>query len=284
MPVLVRGDTVSADQLLKKVAKALDMKMVGMKNFGIFEGLHTPIKKFKCSDKVKTSSKGLSLQKWCFDLRKEKKEIVKDPVALYLTCLQARSQIMQGILTPTPEQMAKLEDHNEPAFLDSTSYLSVCHCMEDYMTAYIKHCELKIELCIGSLKLPVGAVFSIRANKRGMRLQAEHKEYFISWRKMKRWTRAEDDLYVTYDLYSCTHDTYSTLSIETPQAPYLVAVTIEMIKTLQGEMDGVIFQTSDLKMDENGEVVEWNNITFDPGQFKAETEAGNKYIDLSTLT
>ena len=46
----------------------------------------------------------------------------------------------------------------------------------------------------------------------------------------------------------------------------------------------MIFQTSDLKMGENGDVLEWNNITFDPKQFKAETEAGNKYIDLSTYT
>lgn len=49
-------------------------------------------------------------------------------------------------------------------------------------------------------------------------------------------------------------------------------------------MNGVIFQTSDLKMGPNGDVLEWNNITFDPIQFKAETEAANKYIDLSTLT
>eukprot|EP00057_Strongylocentrotus_purpuratus_P019307 XP_011673781.1 PREDICTED: uncharacterized protein LOC754346 [Strongylocentrotus purpuratus] len=164
------------------------------------------------------------------------------------------------------------------------SYLSVCHCMEDYMTAYIKHCELRRELSIGSLQLTAGTTFSMRANKRGLRLRVEQKEYFVSWRKIKRWTRAEDDLYVTYELYSCSHDTVNILSIETPQAPYLVSVTIEMIKTLQGEMNGVIFQTSDLKMGPNGDVLEWNNITFDPLQFKAETEAANKYIDLSTLT
>ncbi|XP_071482394.1 uncharacterized protein [Diadema antillarum] len=281
--VLVLGETVSADLLLRKVAKALDMKASSLKHFGICEGLHTPIKKYKCSDRIKTNSKGLSLQKWCFDLKLEKQDIVNDPVALYLTCLQARSQIMQGILNPSPEQSTKLEDHNEPGFLDSLSYMSVCHCMEDYMTAYFKHCELRKELLIGSLKLPTGTKFTLRASKRGMRLQVYTKEYFISWRKIKRWTKAEDDLYVTYELYSVTHDSSSTLVIETPQAPYLVAVTIEMIKTLQAEMNGMIFQTSDLRIGENGEVVEWNNITFDPRQFNAETEEARRYTDLATL-
>ena len=51
----------------------------------------------------------------------------------------------------------------------------------------------------------------------------------------------------------------------------------------QGEMNGIIFQTSDLRIGENGEVMEWNNITFNHKQFNAESEAASKYIDLSTL-
>lgn len=57
------------------------------------------------------------------------------------------------ILSQFPSFHPLLLDHNEPAFLDSMSYLSVCHCMEDYMTAYIKHCELRRELSIGSLQV-----------------------------------------------------------------------------------------------------------------------------------
>ncbi len=53
---------------------------------------------------------------------------------------------------------------------------------------------------------------------------------------------------------------------------------------LQAELKGPVFQTSDLKRNKHGEVIEWNNITFSATRFNAEKEFAENYVDISTVS
>ncbi|XP_071820359.1 uncharacterized protein [Apostichopus japonicus] len=280
--ITVRGEEVAVETILRKAAYALNMQQRSLKYFGLFQGLHTPIRKYRAGTKVPIDTPGLSLQKWSFD-PKEETDLVKDAVALYLACMQVRTEIEQGKLVLSEAQEEILREHDDPGFLVSMPYLEECQKMANYSSVSLQLCELHEDFAIGSLTIPAGSAIILTVTQRGMHITFQGNKYFCSWRKIKSWTRPDKDLFITFEVYSIPTDSYSFLQLETPQAPYLLSAVIEMIKILQKETSTESFQTSDLTLDHDGTVLSWNNAVFSKSHFTAEKEMASNSTDLSTI-
>ncbi|KAI8738732.1 CAunnamed protein product, partial [Biomphalaria glabrata] len=89
-----QNGTVLSCDVLRKVGDVLGLKKESLCHFVICQGLEAPIRCFKKGDIILGDQQGLSLQKWCFDLKEEKNLIQKDPVATNLIFLQAHHDIL----------------------------------------------------------------------------------------------------------------------------------------------------------------------------------------------
>ncbi|XP_070531639.1 sorting nexin-27-like isoform X2 [Ptychodera flava] len=281
--VSIPGESTTAEVLLKKSAAELGIKGSSLRYVGLFEGLENPTRKFKDIDIVDVNATDLCIQKWCFDIRAEKKLLTKnDEAALKFLFTQAKADIKNGKLKPTEEQRAKLEENCDPQFPVPLQYINLCQNLEDYTSAIIRNCSIHKEFTAKSVSIPEGAQVTIAATRRGLRLELTNKTCFVSWRKVKSWTRAERDMYLMYEMYSVSNNNFTQLHIKTPQAPYLLAVTLEMIRILQEELDGPPFQTSDVKMEgEEGAIVAWSNVMFTTKRTALEGQLAEQYTDLS---
>ncbi|PIK57853.1 hypothetical protein BSL78_05236 [Apostichopus japonicus] len=262
--ITVRGEEVAVETILRKAAYALNMQQRSLKYFGLFQGLHTPIRKYRAGTKVPIDTPGLFNAEVVVD-PKEETDLVKDAVALYLACMQVRTEIEQGKLVLSEAQEEILREHDDPGFLVSMPYLEECQKMANYSS------------------IPAGSAIILTVTQRGMHITFQGNKYFCSWRKIKSWTRPDKDLFITFEVYSIPTDTYSFLQLETPQAPYLLSAVIEMIKILQKETSTESFQTSDLTLDHDGTVLSWNNAVFSKSHFTAEKEMASNSTDLSTI-
>lgn len=280
--ITLRGEEVPVETILRKVAYALNMQPKSLKYFGLFQGLHTPIKKYRAGTLVPVNTPGLSFQKWSFD-PKEEEDLVKDAVALYLACIQVRTEIEQGKLVLSEAQEEALKEHDDPEFLVSMPYLEECQKMANYSAVSLQLCEMQETFEMGSLEIPAGSAIGLMATKRGLILTFQGTQYFCSWRKIKSWTRAERDLFIRFEVYSIANNSYSFLQLETPQAQYLLSAIIEMIKILQRETNAESFKTSDLVLDIDGTVYAWKNAIFSKQHFTAEKELASMYTDISTI-
>ncbi|XP_038045425.1 uncharacterized protein LOC119720002 [Patiria miniata] len=286
--VPVKEETVLAEDFILTVGKALGLKQSSVKFFGIFQGLLHPCKKFRSIDAVPMNVKDLTIQRWCFDSSKENK-LLNDPVATQLIYAQTRTYIEEGLLKPSEELLAELEENKDPS--SAAKYIKLCHSIPGYNSVHLPDCRMHKEF--GLLPdIKTDSAVNVTLMQRGMLLgvvresgsDSIEEEYFISWRKIQRWRKHEEDAcLVTYSIYSVPSDDYTCLCIHTTQANYLLAATIEMIKGLQSELGGPIFQTSDLVRNRRREVIEWNNIVFSRTRFNAEREIAEKYIEVSML-
>ncbi|XP_077986399.1 uncharacterized protein LOC144440846 isoform X2 [Glandiceps talaboti] len=281
--VSVPGESTSAEALLKKAAAQLGIKSCSLKYIALFDGLENPTRKYKDIDIVDVNTKDVSIQKWCFDVQVEKKDIMKnDEAAMKLFFLQAKADIKNGKLKPTEEQKAKLEENCDPEFAVPLQYIYLCQTLEDYTSAVIKNCTIHKDFRAKAIAVSEGTPAVVAATRQGLRLHVANTTCFVSWRKVKSWSRAVDDLYIMYEIYSVSNNNFTQLHIRSCQAPYLLAVTLEMIRILQEELDGPPFQTSDVQMEgEANVIVAWNNVMFTTKPTALEGQIAERYTDLS---
>ncbi|XP_022084250.1 uncharacterized protein LOC110975780 isoform X2 [Acanthaster planci] len=266
----VKEETVLAEDFILTVGKSLGLKTSSIQFFGLFQGLLHPTIKFKSIDAVPMNVKGLTFQKWCFDTRKES-QILSDPIATQLICAQSKAYIR--------------EENKDPS--TAAKFVKLCQSIPDYNSIHLPDCRLDKEFWLLP-HIPADSIVTLTLLQRGMVLRVDcsdrEEEYFISWRKIQRWRKTErDECLVMYDVYSVPSDDFGGLCIQTLQAKYLLAATMEMIKGLQSELGGPIFQTSDLTRNQRREVIEWNNIVYSKTRFNVEREIAEKYVEISML-
>ncbi|XP_071948376.1 uncharacterized protein [Antedon mediterranea] len=251
------------------------------RKFALFQASSNSFMKLKRTEYVTSDTKGLALRKWCFDLEDEK-ELMEIEGALPLLYHQAKHDIGTGKLQPDDSTKSKLEELIIPKSETYHQYLSICQEIDDYFAVEFKGCDVSQEVKIKSLQLRPGTTFSVVLFDRGIRLRIDNADYLISWRKILSWTRVEDEKRIEFEVYSPSEDSYSTLSVETVEAHYMLAVLMELIKHLQDVLDGPMFETSDLVIDSNGKVAKWKNVLFSVRRFNAENELATKYEDLTS--
>ncbi|XP_077867149.1 uncharacterized protein LOC100372927 [Saccoglossus kowalevskii] len=217
-----------------------------------------------------------------------------DDAALKFLYMQAKSDIKCGKLKPSEEQKAQLEEYCDPEFPVPMQYIKLCQTLDNYTSAIVRDCTLHKEFLAKSITIPAGTAVNVAVTRRGLMLEVHNRQCVVSWRKVKgiytgyfetnssSWTRAEEDVYITYEIYSVSNNNFTQLHIKSKQAPYLLAVTLEMIRILQEELDGPPFQTSDIQVEaDKGEIVAWNNVMFTTKSTALEGHIAGRFVDMS---
>ncbi|XP_033099164.1 uncharacterized protein LOC117102842 isoform X2 [Anneissia japonica] len=277
----VPGPTTTVEKVLVNACKSLGIHQHLAKYFGLFQESANSFRKLKNIEYISSETKGLTLRKWCFDLEDEK-ILMEIEGALLLLYHEAKQDVATGRLLPDDETKAKLDELVAPTSETYTKYVSICQDIEDYFAVEIKSCYLSQDFKIKSFQLSRGVKYSIVLFVRGLKLRVDKTDFLISWRKVSSWSCVEDDRRIQFEVYSPTENNYRILAIETADADYMLTVVMELIRNLQNELDGPMFETSDLTMDSSGKVVKWSNVLFATRRFNAEDELASKCEDLTS--
>ena len=171
-------DKILIKDLLTAVAQALGINKDNIHFFAIFEGsLLNPLRKFNENDELHLPfQKPLSIQKWSFDMEKEKKNLKSDTAALKLLRFQALSDIRQGRLKPSAEEMEKIEGFN--SFMVEHQVIGIIHSLMDYGAVIIENCRVITELTLDEVCLAKREYITLQLDLKGLTIRTS-KFFFI---------------------------------------------------------------------------------------------------------
>lgn len=163
-------DKILVRDLLTAVAQTLGIFKENIQYFAIFEGsLLNPSEKLDESDILDLPCKKLhSMQKWSFDIYGEKRALKTDMAALKLVRWQALSDIQEGRLKPSPDQIEKLDEVG--SFVVENQLMSIIYSVQDYGAVIIEHCQVISELTIPQLCLARREYVKIQLDLKGLTL------------------------------------------------------------------------------------------------------------------
>ena len=164
-------DKILIKDLLTAVAEALGISRDNTQFFAIFEGsLLNPLKKFHENDELHLPfEKPLSIQKWSFDVEKEKKNLKFDTAALKLLRCQALSDIREGRLKPSQEEIEKIDDFG--SFMVEHQVIGIIHALIDYGAVIIENCRVITELTLDQVSLRKGEYITLKLDLKGLTLR-----------------------------------------------------------------------------------------------------------------
>ncbi|XP_074654409.1 uncharacterized protein LOC141908314 [Tubulanus polymorphus] len=267
-----------ADEIHKKVCKEIGMSKCSRKYFALHEGKLNPKQAYKPDDLVAFPQNSLCLQKWCFDVKSEINILFEDPVALHLLYWQAKSDIQSGKLSPTFAESQLLEDYENEA--NEVEYVQLCQTLKDYTSAIVRRCSLLQEYSISFYDK--GSIIDLMVRDSGLKLthigsnnkdgdsRSENEEnsndnrhtHFIPWYLIRSWSHNRVTSSMKYEV-RVHGQGFHYLIVKTDQAKYLLSLTMEMIKILQGRADNApSFHASMIRKDDD--ITHWDNIMYDP--------------------
>ncbi|CAH1787605.1 unnamed protein product [Owenia fusiformis] len=264
----------SAEEVFKKACKALGLKEKSTKYFTLLQGSAYPIKKFNHTDEIDCKIKDLTIQKWCFDQAAEKSLLTKDEIALHLVFIQAQNAIKKGFLKCTSEQTHKLEEFLDPSFHLENQYVALCQNLSLYNHAVISPCSLCVTLQTQNIKIDKDIKFTLLVGLKGLELCTDTQRYWVAWPNIKSWFREKKQESIGYQMQS-NDGVVHLLHFATNQAPYLLAVTMEIIKVLQREQDEHIFMETSMVKKHDEVMTHWDNSLFNPDMTKNSVQSNN---------
>ncbi|CAH1272488.1 Hypp4860 [Branchiostoma lanceolatum] len=207
---------------------------------------------------------GLTIQKWCFGLAREEQLLSRnvDTAAIRLLFLQAQADVREGKLHPSLEQRSKLEEYCDPSFPLHGRYVQLCQTLQDYSSVRFRDVIVERDVCVDNLKIPVGTIIELNVTLSGLRLVTGDTTMSVVWSRITSWTNVKEGIHLQYEVYSPETGSRDILAVQTIQAPYLLATTLEIIAALQKEHSGPAFHTSQVHREEEGTVTHWDNVLF----------------------
>lgn len=164
-------DKILVKDLLTAVARELRIHQDNTELFAIFEGpLLNPFRKLEGNNELHLSyQKTLSIQKWSFDVEKERRAVKSDEAALKLLRHQALSEIQAGRMNPSHEDMEKLEDFSNNAFIVDRQFMNVIYSLKDYGSVFVENCEVITELTLHpQVSIGKGETVTLQTNLKGL--------------------------------------------------------------------------------------------------------------------
>lgn len=161
-------DTILVKNLLTAVAQALCINKDSIQFFAIFEGLLLcPLRKLGENYMLRLPChKSLSIQKWSFDVEKEKISLKSDMAALKLLRCQVLCEIQEGKLKPSQEEREKLEECN--SFIIEHQFMSIIHSFKDYGAVTIENCEVITEITLARVNLAKRKCIALQLDLKGL--------------------------------------------------------------------------------------------------------------------
>eukprot|EP00058_Branchiostoma_floridae_P002669 XP_002588157.1 hypothetical protein BRAFLDRAFT_68795 [Branchiostoma floridae] len=217
--------------------------------FCLFECIEAPINRLRDQDIVPFTT-GLTIQKWCFEPVKEEQVLSRnvDTAAIQLLFLQAQADVR--------------EEYCDPSFPLHGRYVQLCQTLEDYSSVRFRDVIVERDVCLDNLKVPVGTIVELNVTLSGLRLVIGTATLSIVWSRITSWTNVKEGIHIQYEVYSPDTGSRDILALQTIQAPYLLATTMEIIAALQKEQCGPAFHTSQVHREEEGTITHWDNVLF----------------------
>lgn len=161
------GKILCAD-LLKIVVRALEIYECNMHCFALLRGIEKPTRKYGLDEYIYLPCNDIiSIQRWSFDIKREKTRLGTDAGALHLLYLQSKADIQAGRIKVRPEAVALLEEYSEPEFLCEKQFVELCQSMYGYATVRITNCKILNDLKMKEMKLEEGCNATLILSKRG---------------------------------------------------------------------------------------------------------------------
>ncbi|KAK6194690.1 hypothetical protein SNE40_000276 [Patella caerulea] len=257
-------DEVKVDSLLKKICEIKDLNEKYKKHFCIISGGDRPVKKYRPADWLILPVKGLSFQKWCFNLKTEKK-LISEPVIAELFFSQAKHDIASGKLKPTAEQLQTLEECLHPEFLAMDQYLSICQTLPDYCTVTIDACQMVPDKRVKTMLLTSASFYSISLSINGLKISSETGDITLcaQWYEIYSWELNKEEITLTFYVHLKHNNAKSILPFKSEQCDFMASVIMELITDLQAEdKNAPSFHISNIKQLKDGSTL-WENVLFD---------------------
>ena len=167
--VQVDKGKILAEDLLAIVGKTLEIHESSLQFFALFRGIEHPTKKYgnnemlylPCGDVI-------SIQRWSFDLEREKKLLKTDAGALRLLCIQCMEDVKTGRIKTKAEHLPLLEEYSNPTFPCEKQYVEVCQTLHGYGHVYFSSCVVQSDLSVKELKLKQGTKVMLVTSRRGI--------------------------------------------------------------------------------------------------------------------
>lgn len=167
--VLVEEGKIKADNLIRIAAKTLGIFESNLQFFGLFKGIERPLRKYGNNEMIYLPCKDIiSIQKWSFDVAREKKLIKTDAGANRLFALQCKADLKAGWIKPKPEDIPVLQEYLNPEFLCEKQFVEKCQTLYGYASVNFTNCTVQNDLSVKELKLSEGSSLTLIANPRGL--------------------------------------------------------------------------------------------------------------------
>jgi hypothetical protein len=172
-------DKILVKALLTAVAQALGIQKDNIQFFAIFEGsLLNPLRKLDENYELHLPcQKSLSIQKWSFDMEKEKISLKSDMAALKLLRYQALSNIQEGRLKPNQEEIETLEGFS--SFMVEHQVINIIYSLKDYGAVIIENCQLITELTLPEVSLAKREYITLQLDLKGLTLRTSKFQNLI---------------------------------------------------------------------------------------------------------
>jgi len=192
----------------------LSLKEDSLQLFGLFlGGLDHQLQVFEDSMQIPIG-KRLSFARFNGDKRLEAKLAQRDDVALHLLFSEAKHAVENGVIEPTDEQSAQLEDYIDPMFPVERQYLELAHECQGYGTFVYPNCSVN------------GSTTGVTVKVTPKSLIVGNEIHEISYHHIKSWNLEEKRHKISFDV-NPTGSTSTILVIESDQA-FLISQAVNM--------------------------------------------------------
>lgn len=167
--VLVEEGKIRGEHLLRIAAKTLNIFECNLQFFGLFKGIERPTKKYGNNEMIYLPCKDIiSIQRWSFDVPREKKLLKTDAGALHVLAVQCKSDLKAGRIKPKPEDIPILQEYANPKFPSDKQFVEKCQTLLGYASIHFTDCTVQSDISVKDLSLEEGTDLDVVANPRGI--------------------------------------------------------------------------------------------------------------------
>ena len=165
--VEIDGNHIKAQNLFEIGCNALGLCVKSRPFFALFRGTLNPTKKYGTEENIYIPCKAaLTIQRWSFDVVAESAAIKTDPIAFRLIAMQIISDMENGKLKASREEMQRLKDYYDPKFVCHKQFVDEARKLSLYNSMAILDVEVmnNAKLITSTLEqgTKVGLVFNSR--------------------------------------------------------------------------------------------------------------------------
>ncbi|KAK3696736.1 hypothetical protein QZH41_013091, partial [Actinostola sp. cb2023] len=205
-------------------------------------GIRHPLKKYGNNEVIYLPCKDiLSIQRWSFDIPREKKLLRTDAGANRVYALQCKADIKAGRIKPMPEDIPQLHEYLNPAFPSDKQFIEKCQTLVGYGSIHFPDCVVQSDVSVKELTLKEGTDLLLVASPRELMFKTEKVSFFAPWCKIRRWSQVQGNS-VHFEVFFTDEMRFEWIEVETAQAAFLMAAIAEFVFIIKQQSEEPTFK------------------------------------------